>query len=563
MNNRFQSGVEGFLHAAGRKIVNEAGETVILRGYGVGNWMNPEGFMVGGTAPFGGEYNQPKKLDRKRSMDLLIRELCGTEYAEKFWPQWYRNFLSEKDIARMAELGYNSTRLVLDASGFLKEEPGYQWNEDTFAMLSEVLDWCEKYKIYAILDMHTTPGGQSCGGCDNGVDNQPHLFFDEESWERTIVLWEEIARRFGDRWIVGGYDLLNEPLNSPVSLTYTDQLKKFYDELIARIRKIDQKHLLIVEGTIWSTQVSIFDHNYDPYENNWCIQVHIYGFVPEMAELYGMLERSLVLDVPIWMGEGGNGLEENTIFLDTIAKESVGFCLWVWKSAAREWNTDDMHCEMYHLPQEWNLIHDYADNGGPRPSYEHAIRIFDEYLENLKYENCQHGEKIHRYNLRQPGISFPAVGYDHGLPGEAFSGNWFYGNAYNYRIEDRTKLVVKPDGYRPGPKSVWAFSGQTGFGKTPNAIKNLWLELQAGEYVHYSVYDVRESCAVSLSVMPLTDAKIRVTCGDLTAEISVRKADKAASEKIKVLDLPTGDAYRIRVEVLEGTVQFERIWFDK
>ena len=55
MNNRFQSGVEGFLHAAGRKIVNEAGETVILRGYGVGNWMNPEGFMVGGTAPFGGE----------------------------------------------------------------------------------------------------------------------------------------------------------------------------------------------------------------------------------------------------------------------------------------------------------------------------------------------------------------------------------------------------------------------------------------------------------------------------------------------------------------------------
>ena len=41
MSNRFQNSVKGFLHADGRKIVNETGETVILRGYGAGNWMNP------------------------------------------------------------------------------------------------------------------------------------------------------------------------------------------------------------------------------------------------------------------------------------------------------------------------------------------------------------------------------------------------------------------------------------------------------------------------------------------------------------------------------------------
>lgn len=561
MSNRYQNSVKGFLHAEGRKIVNEDGETVILRGYGAGNWMNPEGFMIGGTTAFPGDYNQPKKLDRVRSMDLLIRELCGTEYAKNFWPRWYRNFMQEEDIKRMAELGYNSVRLVLDSSAFLLEEPGYQWNEDSFSMLNDVLVWCEKYKIYAILDMHTMPGGQSCGGCDNAVDNQPHLFYDEESDERAIVLWEEFARRYRDYWIVAGYDLMNEPLNNPPSLKYTEELIDFYDRLIARVRKIDQNHLLIVEGTIWSTQVSIFTHNYDPYCNNWCIQVHIYGFVPEMAELYGMLERSLALNVPIWMGEGGNGYEENSIFLDTIAKENVGFCLWVWKSAARQGFPDDgMHTEQYQLPKDWDMVYKYANEGGPRPSYAHAQQIFDEYLENLKFENCRHGDLIHKYNLRQPGISIPAVGYDHGRSGCEFKGDWYYGNAYNYRIEDRTKLVVKPDGYRPGPKAVWAFSGQTGFGKGPNAVKNLWLEMSDGEYVHYSVYDVKDHCDVRLSLRSVKDSVIRVSCGDMSEEFRVSASEEVA--EIHTLTLPAGDEYSLKVEVLSGSVQFDRVYFD-
>ena len=28
------------------------------------------------------------------------------------------------------------------------------WNEDGFKMLDDVIDWCEKYRIYAILDLH-------------------------------------------------------------------------------------------------------------------------------------------------------------------------------------------------------------------------------------------------------------------------------------------------------------------------------------------------------------------------------------------------------------------------
>ena len=41
--------VKGFLHADGRRMINGDGEEVILRGWGMGNWCNPEGWMVGGT----------------------------------------------------------------------------------------------------------------------------------------------------------------------------------------------------------------------------------------------------------------------------------------------------------------------------------------------------------------------------------------------------------------------------------------------------------------------------------------------------------------------------------
>ena len=39
--------VKGFLHADGRRMVNGDGEEVILRGWSMGNWSNPEGWMVG------------------------------------------------------------------------------------------------------------------------------------------------------------------------------------------------------------------------------------------------------------------------------------------------------------------------------------------------------------------------------------------------------------------------------------------------------------------------------------------------------------------------------------
>lgn len=61
-------------------MVNEDGEEVILRGFGAGNWNNPEGFMIGAFSDFSVPMEKKNvragRMDRGRSFAQLIQELC-------------------------------------------------------------------------------------------------------------------------------------------------------------------------------------------------------------------------------------------------------------------------------------------------------------------------------------------------------------------------------------------------------------------------------------------------------------------------------------------------------
>ena len=76
--------VDGWLKTSGQIFTNEKGQEVLLRGLGVANWLNPEGFLFGG-APFGGvmgRFARSCEFDRGRTMDQFVAELCGGGYSE-------------------------------------------------------------------------------------------------------------------------------------------------------------------------------------------------------------------------------------------------------------------------------------------------------------------------------------------------------------------------------------------------------------------------------------------------------------------------------------------------
>lgn len=552
MSNRYDnSRVGGFLRADGIRTVNGAGEEVLLRGWGAGNWTNPEGFMLGvGTGymnrGMGDGLRLHERMTTGRSFDWLIRDVCGSGYAREFWPRWWANHLGEADIRAMAEWGYNSVRLPVTAWALLPEEPEVRFSEAGFAMLDQVLEWCEKYRVYAIIDMHGAPGGQSGLSCDDGLDNIPRMFMEEESRERALMLWEEIARRYGDRWIVGGYDLLNEPIAIDRWHYLMGELERFYDDAIARIRRHDKNHIVFLEGAKFSTNTHIFHRDYDPECHNWAVSIHIYNCSPEVRELYKYIEVQRRLDVPVWIGEGRLKDPDMAVFYEIAAQHHMGFNLWVWKSVE---NDEDSGATAYVLPEGFDAVLKYATEGGPRPSYAEGRRLFDAMLENLRYENCRVNAGAHLHCQRRPGIALPAAGYDP----VGFSGGWNLGNALAYRTEDGTRLVLR-DGVRV--PDAFAIGGPP---PQRDPLGSLLLELDEGAYAGYTVRLVKAACGVTLSARSAEGARLAASDGEKRVEIDIPAGNDFADYPL--MTLAPADARTVRIEAVSGCAQLERVAF--
>ena len=555
--------VDGWLKTSGQIFINEKGQEVLLRGLGVANWLNPEGFLFGG-APFGGvmgRFARSCEFDRGRTMDQFVAELCGPSYQKKFWKQWVDNYFAEADIRKMKEQGFNSVRFPLDARLLLEEEPGYHFIEEHFQFLEHYLDLCEKYGLYVILDMHAACAGQSAVSCDNGVDNQPHLFLDEEGANRTIRLWQELAERWADRWIIAGYDLLNEPVSLPEFDCLIPELKAFYDRLVTAVRQVDQKHILFIQGNRFANRLDIFDHDYDPEYHNWAICTHCYETFPDLALFGPILEKRAQWNVPVWMGETGGSSPANpeagsawmAVTFEMMMEYHISYNIWCAKALE---GVDAAYSVSFCSPDPkgWRQIVDYCAKGTAKPGYAKAIKIFDELLENIKLENCT--EQIDRVAamLRRPGIRVLASGYD---TDQEYSGTWPYALYCGYRREDRMHLVYEP-GYMPNDLGGLAMMNPhpEKYGDYPH----IWLRLEEGDCASYTVREAKEPVSVRLHGMAAGENQIRVSEGEkvifegsvpVSNEITAIPAGKTGS----------GERVVIKIEAVSGSVVLKTVEF--
>lgn len=561
MSRYSNSCVKGCLKTDGRYFVNEAGETVVLKGFGTGNWQNPEGFMIGAPKMesladcFPQKEHNYNRFDRRRSVEQVVRELCGSDYLKSFWERWETNHLQEGDIRQMAEDGYNCVRLVLNSGALLYEEPGIKFNEGAFERLGKVLDWCEKYRLYAILDMHAPVGG-ICGCCGDSLHfDFPSLFFDEESRGRTVMLWEELVRRFGERRIVAGYDLLNEPVSTPPAYYAIPELAGFYREVISRIRKIDRKHTIFLEGANFARGNQIFKEDFDPECHNWCISIHVYGASPEIKNLYPYILKSMEWNVPVWIGESGSDPVSNGIFFDICERLGIGYSIWNWKKAIDGIEPNGVG---FHLPEDWELVRSFCA-GGARPSYKKAQAIFDEYLENLKIENCTHNEEYRRISAKEPDFCIPGAAYDMFMEdGQRYIGSWLWGNYLNFRMEDHTKLVWASEKEQPYPPfTIYPEPKQEN-----NPFTDLALELSAGEFALYSVNSVRAAAAASITAASPEGGEIlcSVNGGD-SVTLQLEKCDILKCLEMEALQVPVCDTASLRIEVKKGILQIKSVSF--
>ncbi len=419
-----------FLRTSGQYLVNENNDTILLRGVGLGNWLLPEGYMW----HFGNSGDRPRKIEK------IINDLTSKEFSENFWKEFRLNYITEADIEKVAELGLNSVRPALNARVFMTEGDTAIFNEENFILLDSLISWCGKYNIYVILDMHGAPGGQTGQNIDDSPNDEPELFMNSINEARLMRLWLKLVDRYKDNPVVAGYDLLNEPLpeNTGAAEKYKHLLEPMYKKLTAEIRKIDKRHMIILEGYNWANNWSVFG---EPFDDNLIYQFHYYCWdnPDHLNDISYYLNERERLNVPVWVGETG---ERNAkIYFATtqyFEKNNIGWSFWPWKKI-------DNQQVIYSIkaPEGYDQIIEFS-RGGVKPSVEFAQKVLTQLLENMKIENCEFKASITQSILRQiPGRIY-AVNYGHDGAGNSFFVKNEESSAY-YRTNEPVEVLMVPE----------------------------------------------------------------------------------------------------------------------
>tara|TARA_B100000575_G_C23117540_1_gene646233 strand:- start:169 stop:2070 length:1902 start_codon:yes stop_codon:yes gene_type:complete len=350
----------------GKEVFGNDGKKIILKGMGLGGWLVPEGYMLG-------TWGSPTSI-RNRIVDLI-----GEDSTKVFYEKFEKNYVAEKDITQLAEWGFNSVRLPFH---YKTLSPSYRsYNEEGFAVIDSVIDWCARNEIYLILDMHVAPGSQS-GDENADGDEGAKLWDSKENQDWAVDIWGEIAKRYAtERWI-GGYDLLNEP----VLFNGGRQVRDLQRQMRNRIRKYDLNHTLFVNGNMWSRA---FEGLGPALDENMIWAFHYYSWmvfnrVNQNTIQYLINFRNLT-NRPLWLGEAGEN--SNEWFMEVtnlMEKNDIGWAWWNYKKIGTI--TGPVSSPSDSVYQE---ITRYWNGDGGRPSNETAQLGLNNMVENLKLENCE------------------------------------------------------------------------------------------------------------------------------------------------------------------------------
>ncbi len=369
-----------FVRVSGTDLVAPDGSKLFIRGTNLGNWLNPEGYMFGFE-----KTNSPHYIDR------MFCELVGPDATAEFWKEFKDNYITRKDVEFIASTGANTIRLPFNYKLFTDEDyMGLTSNQDGFARVDSVVEWCRDNNLYLILDMHDAPGGQTGDNIDDS-HGYPWLFESETSQQLFCDIWKNIAARYCNEPVILGYELINEPIahffDNKDELNA--KLEPLYKRAVAEIREVDGNHIILLGGPQWNSNFEPFtDWKFD---DNIMYTCHRYGG-PATAEAIGsFIAFRDSTGLPMYMGEIGHNTDEwQRDFSEVMEANNIGYTFWPYKKV------DNSCMNAVTRPAEWDSIvafseaprGSYAEVRAARPSQQLSRRLMAEYLRNCRFDSC-------------------------------------------------------------------------------------------------------------------------------------------------------------------------------
>ncbi|MFO7868142.1 MAG: cellulase family glycosylhydrolase [Bacteroidales bacterium] len=322
-----------FLHASGSDFWYK-NKKILLKGVGLGSWLNLEHFMFG----------LPGTDTEIRS---IIQNRFGAESAQLFWNTFYAAAVNEADIAFVKQCGLNSIRIPVNHALFYDAE----FTQSTaIREIDRIVALCKKYELWAIIDLHTAPECQNPDWHSDNNTGKDGFWYNPEAIDSFVDLWHNIARYYANNTTIGGYDVINEPC------FFTEEgtrgMMSFYQKCTRAIREVDQKHIIFYEGNTYSRDFTMFTDNLD---ENCAYTFHLYPFLQLPDKLHStdkkeLLQQSLYNDVslehlqknlkkPLWCGETGHPLhlpdsfDIHAEYLSLLENMNIGWAVWPLKDA--------------------------------------------------------------------------------------------------------------------------------------------------------------------------------------------------------------------------------------
>lgn len=371
-----------FAYVKGKEIFAANGEVLHLKGVNLGNWLLPEGYMF-----------KLSKCSAPRKIDQAVRELIGNTATTAFWDNYLDHYITEPDIRWLADAGANVVRLPFDYR-LLTHDDFLGRDIQGYTYLDRAIEWCGKYGIYVLLDMHAAPGGQTGDNIDDS-DGFPWLMIDTGMQREVCDLWQDIARRYAANASVIGYNLLNEPIPHYFA---KDSLKPYleplYKRITAAIREVDPDHIIFLGGAVWETDFSVFS---EPFDSNLAYTFHKYWMPPEQKQIQEYIDFRDKYQVPILMGESGENDDEWVkSFRELLDANEIHWTFWPYKKMNN--TRGPMN---FNQPEGYEHFIGYAESD--RQTYgqirmlkdslpgiqPEAIKaVLDQFVANSKFENC-------------------------------------------------------------------------------------------------------------------------------------------------------------------------------
>jgi endoglucanase len=173
-----------------------------------------------------------------------------------------RDFITEKDIAYIAGLGFDHVRLPLDEQQMWDEDGNR--DEDAFAIMRHAIDWSLEHGLLVVIDLHILRSHYFDAA-------EKPLWTETAAQDQFIDLWTDLSSALHEYPTDKvAYELMNEPVADDPA-----DWNKVLARAFAAVREREPERTMVIGSNRWQS-ADTFDELVVPDDDHIILSFHFY-----------------------------------------------------------------------------------------------------------------------------------------------------------------------------------------------------------------------------------------------------------------------------------------------